>query len=76
MQPLGIAKLDTSSAPQLGQMGAKRMVKKLSLPAPKKVALTAGPPGCPLDDYSDTLPGPSGCIGSAPKPIRPRVPER
>ncbi len=30
--------------------------------------------GCPLDDHSDTLPGPSGCLGSAPKPIRPLFP--
>jgi hypothetical protein len=28
-----------------------------------------------LDGQSDTLPGPSGCAGSAPKPIRPRVPD-
>jgi len=28
MQPIGIAKLDAPSAPQLGQMGAERMVKK------------------------------------------------
>ena len=27
-------------------------------------------------NQSDTLPGPSGCIGLAPKPSRPRVPER
>jgi len=68
MQPLGIAKLDASSAPQLGQMRAERMVKKLGLPATKKVALPAGPPSarsmiipirCPaLPDASDRLPNP------------------
>jgi len=26
-------------------------------------------------DQSETLPGPSGCAGSAPRPIRPRVPD-